>query len=163
MEPLSAALLAQARAAAELMLREVDDELAADAAASAEQAAELVAQARSQGAEDGAAVLSLERARGRRVARAIVLRAQREAYDELRSRCRQEVSALYAAPAGAPLRSRLVQLVHRELGPDAEIHDHPDGGLIGVQRGRRVDLSVDALVDRAISALGARIEQLWAP
>jgi hypothetical protein len=161
--PVRETLLAAAAAAAADTLRGADQDVAARLAAAEARAAELVARSRAQGAEDGEAALTLERARGRRAARAVVLRTQREVYDELRSRCREAVHDLCAGPSYPVLRDRLVDLVHRELGPDATVRDDPDGGLVGELRGRRVDLSADALAERAVTSLGAQVGQLWAP
>ena len=65
--------------------------------------------ARAEGESDAAAVLSAKRARDRRQARAIVLAAQREAYDELRSQVVQALSAIRDDPGYGPWRDRLAE------------------------------------------------------
>ena len=67
------------------------------------------AEARAQGEADAAGVLVAERARARRQARAVVLAAQREAYEELRSRVRRELPLLRADPAYAAWTDRLAR------------------------------------------------------
>jgi acetate kinase len=39
----------------------------------------------------------------------------------------------------------------------------PDGGLLAETPGRRLDLSLDALADLAVDALGAEASRLWEP
>ncbi|MFI7643956.1 hypothetical protein [Nonomuraea sp. NPDC049400] len=39
---------------------------------------------------------------------------------------------------------------------------HPDGGVLAEGQGRRVDCTLDALAARAVDALGAEVERLWA-
>lgn len=157
--PLRAALLARANhdadeartAAAEAGRQAVD-------AARAQQDA-VLADARTQGAADTAAVLASERTRARRESRGVVLRAQRDAYDLLRTRAQEAVRKLLSEPQQ---RDRLVATVRRQLGNDAAIVEHPTGGVVGTSGdGRTVNASVAALVDGALADLD--LEQLWAP
>ena len=69
-----------------------------------------------------------------------------------------------ALPVSHPqLRDRLAARARAELGPDARITDATDGGLLAEAPGRRLDLSLDALADLAVDALGAEVNRLWAP
>ncbi|MGY5051525.1 hypothetical protein ACWDE0_38965 [Streptomyces sp. 900105755] len=47
------------------------------------------------------------------------------------------------------------------LGADARITAVPGGGVTADVPGRHLDLSADALADRALERLGVRIESLW--
>ncbi|MFE3644161.1 hypothetical protein ACFXOM_24710, partial [Streptomyces sp. NPDC059169] len=49
------------------------------------------------------------------------------------------------------------------LGPDAVITDCAGGGVLAEAPGRRVDLSLATLADRALERNGAEVELLWAP
>ena len=48
-------------------------------------------------------------------------------------------------------------------GPDAEISEPPEGGVVAVAAGRRWDFSLPALAGRAVDALGPEVERLWTP
>jgi hypothetical protein len=43
------------------------------------------------------------------------------------------------------------------------VYEHPDGGVTGEAAGRRVDCTVDALVERALDLCAGRVEELWSP
>jgi hypothetical protein len=117
----------------------------------------VLASARSRGAAEADAVLALQRARERRAARAVVLAAQRAAATELREHAREAVRALLESPGAA---EGLAAAVRRRLGPGAVLREHPSGGIVGdTPDGRRVDASVDDLVDGALARLD--LERLW--
>ena len=78
-------------------------------------------------------------------------------YDELRADARSAVRELLADPGR---EQRLVALVRDRLGPDAQVRPHPSGGVVGqAPDGRRVDASVDALVEQALA--GIDLDPLW--
>lgn len=126
------------------------------------EAASILEEAQDRGRADGAAIAAANRARSRRAARAIVLRAQREAYDELRRRGRSAVGALRQAPDYIQIRRRLARLAQARAGLDGTVDHHPEGGVVAEAPGRRVDCSLLAMADRAFEALGAEVEDLWA-
>lgn len=160
-EPVRAALLRAARAAADRDVaaaqHDADDVLAtATATVSAMHAA-----AAEAGRAEAAARNARVQAQARRDRRAAELRGQAAAYAQLRERVRAAVGAL---PVSHPqLRDRLAARARAELGPDARITDATDGGLLAEAPGRRLDLSLDALADLAVDALGAEVNRLWAP
>lgn len=157
LEPLRAALTARAQADADRVraCAEADERQAL--AAAREQAAALLADARTQGEEEAAALHALERARARRDARQVVLRAQRDAYEQLRERARDAIRELLADPAW---RHRLITVVCRQLGEQAQLQEPAGGGVIAESPdGRRIDTSVDALTERAVATLD--LEPLW--
>lgn len=49
------------------------------------------------------------------------------------------------------------------LGAGAEVTEHADGGVVAQVPGRRVDLSLTALADRALDGMGAEVRSLWEP
>jgi hypothetical protein len=57
------------------------------------------------------------------------------------------------------LRAGLVGAAHRLLGPDADIREAPDGGLIVTSPGRRVELTLTAFADRAVDDLASQLGQ----
>ncbi len=83
-----------------------------------------------------------------------------DSYEELRRRVAAAVGRLAEDPA---LRGRLVAAVWARLGPDATVLDAAGGGVVGVAAGRRIDLSLAAVAERAVDALGGEVRALWAP
>jgi hypothetical protein len=159
LEPLRTALIARARAEAaeERASAEADGQRVL--AAAQQQAEVVLADARAQGEADAAALLAAQRARSRRAARGIVLGAQRAAYDELSERACAAVRELLADPAR---RACLEAVARGKLGDRVVVRVLPEGGLVAeTADGRRVDASVQALVDSAVANLD--LEQLWAP
>ncbi len=163
LEPVRQAILAAAHADAERLLADADAE-AADAVARAEAEADRIGStARTQGEADAEAVLVSERARARRRARALVLAAQRAAYDGLRARVVRALPELRAGTGYARWRDSVDEQVREMLGEDAVLTEPPDGGVVGEAPGRRVAVTLTALADQAIDALGADVEGLWSP
>jgi hypothetical protein len=116
-------------------------------------ATQLRAQARAQGAADATAALADQRARvGQRV-RAIVLRAEREHYDEVHAAARAALWRLREDPEYPRLRRRLAETVRRRLGEDADLREPEGGGVIGTTPGRRVDCSLAWFLERAVDCV----------
>ncbi len=157
------ALLSAAHQSADQIAGTARDEAAAVTRAARQEADRILSDARAQGRADGAAFLAADVARARREARTAVLRAQRAAYQQLVDRSRSAARQLSREPAYASQLDRLSALVRRQMGDAAEIRRLPSGGLLAETPMRRIDLSADALVDRAIEELGGDICGLWAP
>ncbi len=157
LRPLHNALVSRAASEAEDLRRKAEEDGLALVAAAQAQADAMLADARSQGCADAAAQAASERARARRAAQAVVLQARRAVYQELRRDARSAVSGLLSEPA---CHARLVGLLRRQLGDQAVIHDCADGGAHAeAPGGRRVDASIDSLVDAAAATLD--LEPLW--
>jgi vacuolar-type H+-ATPase subunit E/Vma4 len=151
--PVRRALLSAARRDAEQIrtqARTDADRVRADAAA---RAGAVRDEARARGAAAAERMIAAERASARRAARATVLRAQRESYDDLRAASRAAVARLVHDPTYPSLRAGMVRAVRRALGPDVAVTDHPDGGVIGVGDHRRIDYALDDLADRALGVV----------
>lgn len=157
LEPLRTVLLSRATAQADDLRHSADRDCLAVVAAAREQAEVMLAYARSQGQADAAAQMAAERARARRAAQAVVYQARRAVYQQLRGEARAAVSRLLSEPAR---HTRLVALLRVRLGAQAVVHDCPDGGAVAdAPGGRRIDASIDSLVDAA--AAGLDLEPLW--
>lgn len=163
LEPVRGALLAAARADAAAVLATADEDAAATMAVARAQVGDLAATARAEGAADATAMLAADRARGRREARRIELAAREEVWDQLRDRARTTVTALRADPAYDRLRDRLAARARELAGAGAVVTEPPEGGVVAVTAGRRWDLSLPALAERAVDALGPEVERLWTP
>ena len=159
--PVREELLARARAQAEREVAAADAEAAATLAAAQSEADAIHDAARAEGESNAAAVLAVERSRARRQARAVILAAQRQAYDELRSRVVQALPALRDDPAYRPWRDRLAAHARTVLGADAVLSEPPEGGVLGEADGRRVRYTLAGLADQVIDTMGADVEGLW--
>jgi hypothetical protein len=157
LEPLRSELLTQAQRDADQLRATAASEAAAAVAAAEAEAAALVDRARVRGESDARGLQAHERARQRRADRAVVLEAERAAYDELTRRSRDAVRELLAE---ADNRTRLALVLTGRLGPGASVTRLPDGGMHAEDvEGRSVDASVAALVDSALSQLD--VSRLW--
>jgi vacuolar-type H+-ATPase subunit E/Vma4 len=158
LQPLWTALLERAQQEADDIRTRAQQDGQRLLASARDGAAQSVARAQAQGRADAGALLAVERARRRRQARAIVLGAQRAAYDELRQQARLRIRGLLDDPAR---RAQLASRLRDELGAKATIQDHPGGGLVAsTPDGRSADAGVDTMVDGAIADLD--LGQLWA-
>jgi vacuolar-type H+-ATPase subunit E/Vma4 len=163
LEPLRAALVAEADAGARRHLGEVEAECARLLAEADAQAHEIVRQGRLDGEAAAAKEAARRRAAATRRAREIRLRARQRQVEELERRAREDVLALRADGRYPELVERLAAAVHAQIGPEAEVETDP-GGLGGVvgRRGRAsVDYTLPALVERVVAGLDEEIEGLW--
>jgi vacuolar-type H+-ATPase subunit E/Vma4 len=160
LHPVREALLARARADARAQLEEADKDAERVVDDARVQVGQMRADARRSGAADAQREQAVELAGARRRARAQVLAAQREAYETLRRQVRE---ALLAAVPPERLTAALAARARAVLGSGARIIVQDDGGVIGEEAGRRVDCSVDALVERALGTCPGRVERLWSP
>jgi hypothetical protein len=89
-----------------------------------------------------------------------VLAARSRAYASLR---RDAASAIAALADDPGYRTRLVDLARARLGDrEARILEAAGGGVIAEIGSRRVDYSLDALLQRCLDRLGDEIAGLWA-
>jgi vacuolar-type H+-ATPase subunit E/Vma4 len=159
--PVRDALLERAHEEVDRLLSRAEQDAEETLADARGEADDLRAQGRAQGEADAEAVLVSARTRARRQARATVLAAQRDTYDELRRRVHGAAQELRDDPGYDALRDRLVRRARELLGPDAELSEPPDGGVVAEAGGRRF---VCTLADLADAALGAvDVEELWSP
>ncbi|GIJ71541.1 hypothetical protein [Virgisporangium ochraceum] len=160
LRPLREALLEQAGADARSRIADAEADAVRTLDAAKREADGIRTAARRDGEADARALQTADLARARRQARASVLAAQRSGYEALRA-C--VADTLRTGAAAEELRNALVARVRAVLGPEARTVDHPSGGVVGEVPGRRVDCSVDALVDRVLSAESGVAAGLWSP
>ena len=161
--PVRAALLHRAREQAAGITAQARRQ-AADALDQARRdAASQVARAGEAGRTQAAPLAAALRAEGRRGARATLLGAQREAYEELRDRVRASVASLRDGPGYDLLLERLRQEAGQAAGPGAVLTEAPAGGIIARAPGMVVDCSLPRLADAAVEALGDQVAWLWTP
>ena len=161
LEPLTAALLARAHADADRIRAAAEaGRTSRCSTAAREQAAALLGATPGPGARPTRpALLAVERARARRRARAVVLAAQRSAYDELRrSGPRRHAATCSPIPAR---QARLSAQHPRPAGRRRDVRDHARrrGGRRDPGRAAASTPRSTSLVDRALAELD--LEQLW--
>ncbi|HSE72027.1 MAG TPA: hypothetical protein VLA97_14790 [Nocardioidaceae bacterium] len=159
--PVRESLLSRARAEADRVLADADAGAASILDGARAEADRIVATARAEGEADAAVLVGAARARARRRARALLLAARRGTYDDLRDRVLAAAPGLCEDPAYAPWRERLVARARAELGVDAEVSEHPEGGVIALAGARRAEYTLAGLAEQAVEALGADLESLW--
>jgi hypothetical protein len=160
-EPVRAELIRAARADAEAVLARARADADETVRSARVQAESLLEQARQDGVRDGAAEAAGERVRARQEAWSRELAARAEVYADLRGTVRARIRE--ALTKDAALVTRLQERARALLGSDALITAAEGGGVMAQAAGRRVDLSADALTDRALARLGAEAETMWAP
>lgn len=164
LEPLRHALRAETEADSDRRRAEVAAEcrrIVADAEAAAQA---LAHEARLEGERAAAREAARRHASSTRRARETVLAARRGLVDELRGRSRRAVLELRGQPGYTELLERLAAAARAQLGDDAElVVDPPDRGGVAARRGdASVDYTLPTMADRAIDAMGAHLERLWA-
>ncbi|MFF7647567.1 hypothetical protein [Streptomyces canus] len=161
--PVRAELLRAAHADAEAVLARAEREAAALLDRSRAEGRAILEEARRQGEADGAATARDLLVRARREAGSRALAARREAYEALRRETAERVGELRRTTGYPGLRKQLEQRARVLLGPGAEVSEHPGGGVVARAPGRRVDLSLTALAERALDRLGGEVRSLWEP
>jgi vacuolar-type H+-ATPase subunit E/Vma4 len=163
LHPVRAELLRAAHTDAQGLVTRADREAAALLDRARSEARAILDEARRQGRIDGGDAARDLLLRARREARSRTLAARREAYEELRRTATERVGDVRRADGYTSVRERLEQRARVLLGPAAEVSEHADGGVVGRAPGKRVDLSLSALADRALDRMGAEVGSLWEP
>ncbi|GAB7035462.1 V-type ATP synthase subunit E family protein [Streptomyces sp. NPDC021749] len=163
LEPVRTELLRAAHADAQALRAEADREAADVLEAARAEERSILDEARRQGEAEGEAAGRAVLVQARRTARAGDLGARRAAYEQLRRLATARVRALRDTDGYRSLLHRLVLRARGLLGPDAEVTEHPDGGVVARAAGRYVDCTLDALAARALDRLGSEVEKLWVP
>ncbi|MEU2287471.1 V-type ATP synthase subunit E [Streptomyces sp. NPDC013178] len=163
LHPVRAELLRAAHADAEALLSRADQEADALLDQARAEARAILQEARRQGEADGEGAARDLLVRARREARSRTLAARREAYEELRRGAAERVRDLRRTGGYTSMRERLEHRARLLLGPGAEVGEHADGGVVARAPGRRADLSLTALADRALDRMGAEVRSLWDP
>ncbi|MGW3151839.1 hypothetical protein ACWDG1_46065 [Streptomyces sp. NPDC001177] len=161
LDPVRAELLRAARASADTVRERARADAEETLRTARNTADEVLARARELGEAEGTAEAAQERVRAVQDAWAAELAARSEVYAELRAAIRAGVRRALAE--GAVPQARLADAARALLGSRARVTAAAGGGVTAEVVGRRVDLSADALADRALERLGAQAELLWRP
>ncbi len=163
LSPVREQLLRAAHTDAEALLARVEREAAALLDQARAEARTILDEARRQGEADGADAARDLLVRARREARSRTLTARRTSYELLRREAAERVRELRRTDAYPSLREQLEHRARVLLGPAAEMTEQADGGAVARAPGKRVDLSLTALADRALDRMGGEVRSLWEP
>jgi vacuolar-type H+-ATPase subunit E/Vma4 len=159
--PVRSALLARARADAAAEVARAEAEARGTLEEAGRRADAVREEARSRGEADAHAVLVAMQARSRREARSVVLGAQSEVVAALRDRVHAGLGGLRDDPTFGDMERRLEAQARTLLGPDARLTPDPSGGFVAESAGRRAELTLAAVADRALDRLGPDLQGLW--
>lgn len=162
LDPVREALLADARAAADRVVRQAEDRASDQVERAHAETEARVARARAEGeaAADLETISAL--AEARRGARALVLEAQRAVYDDVRRQAEAAVQELRTTPRYEELLDRLTTRAGEILGPEAQVErDPPEGGVIARAGNRRVAFTLPVLVEHCLAEHAHEIDRLW--
>lgn len=163
LEPVRAALLASARADADAVLAQARAQVADRLGRARDRAAGLVAQAWAEGEAAAELHAAADRARCRREARRLVLAAQRtleEALDEAVVAGARRLRRHEGYPGAV---ARLSDRARTVLGPQAEITESIDGGVVAASATRRLDLRLTTLARAALADRAGELNRVWTP
>jgi vacuolar-type H+-ATPase subunit E/Vma4 len=157
------ALLGEARAEAQRLLAAADERAATGLVEAEKEGKALVERSRAEGEAAAAMAGAREQAQARRLARALLLAARREVYEELVARSRAAAEALRDDPVYESLLDRWSAAAREQLGDDAVLALDPPstGGVLASSGSRHVDYTLHALVDRCLDRLGGELGRLW--
>jgi vacuolar-type H+-ATPase subunit E/Vma4 len=162
LNPVTGFLADAARRRGEEIVDDADAQADRTLAEAQQQADAILAAAR----ESGAAVARISAravlADARREARQEVLCAQRLIYEQVRARLLERLRFVAHSPEAATLNVRLGNIARQRLGADATVTT-PEGeiGVVAHCGARSLDLSTEALAERAMASSGEEIGGLW--
>jgi len=160
--PVAGALAAQAAQLADRILADADARANAVLDEAGRQGEELIESARADGAATARRLASSVVADARLAARQEVLGAQRGVYQDVREQAQARVTGLVDSPQATALTARLGQHARERLGDDAEMEAAAQApGIVARSGRRRLDLSVEALIERELPSMGDEIAELW--
>jgi cell division septum initiation protein DivIVA len=162
--PVADALLGSARRRADAVSAAAERDADAVLARAQEEAERLVSEARAEGAKAGERRAAADVAAARREARGTVLAAQSVALERLRQRAIEVLEQRGDTAAGRGLGDALERLARERVGGEPTVRRFGPGGLSvsASSERRQVAIGPAELVDRAIQALAAEVESLWA-
>ena len=159
--PVRRALLDDASAEADALLARARSDADSTIGAARRETQVAVEQARERATAARAATTDMARREAQRQAHRRVLRARSEVWRELVDRVIAAVDELRDDPRYPELVAHLTALARDQLGPDATIDEHPDGGIVARAGTRRVDYGLPALARRALIAIAGEEDGPW--
>lgn len=161
LQPVRAELLSRAAADADRMIADARAEADRIIEQGNEKARQVTERARAAGEAAGASRAAAQQAALQRGLRREVLAAKDDAYQQWRRRAREAVLRLRDEPDYPRRCQTLRDAAAAVLGDDAEVTEHPDGGIVAQLGTRRMDLSLPAIADRALDEVAVNLGELW--
>jgi vacuolar-type H+-ATPase subunit E/Vma4 len=161
LQPLRRHLLDCARADAEREITEAQQEAQRVLAAARDQAAELAETARAAGQDAAKTVSAQRRAALQRELRGAVLAARRDVYQRWCRRSTEAVLRLREDPAYPRWAAALRAAAQATLGADAQLREHPTGGVVAEAGQRCIDLSLAGIAARVLDDTTAQLDEPW--
>ncbi len=161
LQPLRRRLLERARADAEREIAEAEQEAQRVLAAARDQAAELAETARAAGRAAAETLSAQQRAALQRELRGAVLAARRDIYQLWCRRGTEAVLRLRDDPAYPHWAAALRAAAQATLGADAQLSEHPSGGVVAEAGQRCIDLSLAGIAARVLDDTAAQVDELW--
>ncbi len=163
LEPVRLALLADATAEADRITAAARQEVAAIITGAEHERDAEIERVRQRSESSARTHARNTLARARNEARTVVLHQQEALRRHLIDLVRAEALELRNDPHYPEVLDRLESMARAQLGNDATIDRDPDpvGGIIADHGTRRVDYSLPAIADRAVTAIAEEAAQLW--
>jgi len=161
LEPVREEIVRQARADADAAVARAEAEAAEKLEQARTEAAAILDEARAGGEAEANRALRVHIAQARLTARTVELEARRQVYETWRNAVRDRIHGLRRSAEYPALMSRLADHARALLGEAAVIEEDPRGGLRAHAGNRRLDLTLDAVADRAIARAEGQAAELW--
>ncbi len=161
LQPVRRHLLECARADAECEIAEAQQEAQRVLAAARDQAVQLAETARAAGRDAAEAVSAQRRAALQRELRGSVLAARCDVYQRWCRRSTEAVLRLRDDPAYPRWAAALRAAAQATLGADAQLREHPTGGVVGEAGQRSIDLGLAGIAARVLDDTTAQLDEPW--
>lgn len=161
LQPMRRHLLECARADAEREIAEAQQEVQRVLAEAHNQAAQLAETARAAGRAAAETVRAQRRAALQRELRGAVLAARRDIYQRWCRRGTEAMLRLRDDPAYPHWATALRAAAQATLGADAQLREHPTGGVVAEAGQRCIDLSLAGIAARVLDDTTAQLDEPW--
>ncbi len=161
LQPMRRHILECARADADREIAEAEQEAQRVLDAARDQAAQLAETARAVGRAAAETVSAQRRAALQRELRGAVLAARRDIYQRWCRRGTEAVLRLRDDPAYPHWAAALRAAAQATLGTDAQLREHPTGGVVAEAGQRCMDLSLAGIAARVLDDAKAQVDELW--
>jgi vacuolar-type H+-ATPase subunit E/Vma4 len=161
LQPMRRHLLECARADAEREIAEAQQEVQRVLAEAHNQAAQLAETARAAGRAAAETVSAQRRAALQRELRGAMLAARRDIYQQWCRRGTEAVLRLRDDPAYPHWATALRAAAQATLGADAQLREHPTGGVVAEAGQRCIDLSLAGIAARVLDDTTAQLDEPW--
>ena len=161
LQPVRRRLLDCAQADADREIAEAEQDAHHVLAEARDQAAQLAETARAAGRAAAETVSAQRRAALQRELRGSVLAARRDIYQRWCHRGTEAVLRLRDDPAYPHWATALRAAAQATLGADAQLREHPTGGVVAEAGQRCMDLSLAGIAARVLDDTTAQVDELW--